>query len=96
MHTADWTQAADTFAHILRAAVGPAGPTLRIGYASQTVGSLGRNGKRHPEVAFDIGAPDTIRTCDFYLRRVALYPSELRAHCLQTKVYHCDRGEASG
>ena len=25
------------------------------------------------------GAPDTIRTCDFYLRRVALYPAELRA-----------------
>jgi hypothetical protein len=26
------------------------------------------------------GAPDTIRTCDLHLRRVALYPAELRAH----------------
>ena len=26
------------------------------------------------------GAPDTIRTCDFCLRRAALYPTELRAH----------------
>ena len=25
------------------------------------------------------GAPDRIRTCDFHLRRVALYPAELRA-----------------
>lgn len=25
------------------------------------------------------GVPDTIRTCDFHLRRVALYPAELRA-----------------
>ena len=29
--------------------------------------------------SFLFGAPDTIRTCDFYLRRVALYPAELRA-----------------
>ena len=28
----------------------------------------------------EIGAPDRIRTCDFHLRRVALYPAELRAH----------------
>src|SRR5882724_1470936 len=28
------------------------------------------------------GAPDTIRTCDLCLRRVALYPAELRAQCL--------------
>ena len=35
----------------------------------------------------EIGAPDTIRTCDFYLRRVALYPSELRAPCA-VRVYH--------
>jgi hypothetical protein len=26
------------------------------------------------------GAPDTIRTCGLHLRRVALYPAELRAH----------------
>src|ERR1700730_8886387 len=26
------------------------------------------------------GAPDTIRTCGLYLRRVALYPAELRVH----------------
>ena len=31
-----------------------------------------------PSLCF-FGAPDTIRTCDFYLRRVALYPAELRA-----------------
>ena len=28
------------------------------------------------------GAPDTIRTCDLCLRRVAVYPAELRAQCL--------------
>lgn len=28
----------------------------------------------------DVGAPDTIRTCGLHLRRVALYPAELRAH----------------
>ena len=28
------------------------------------------------------GAPDTIRICDLHLRRVALYPAELRAQCL--------------
>ena len=26
------------------------------------------------------GAPDTIRTCGLHLRRVALYPAELRVH----------------
>jgi hypothetical protein len=28
------------------------------------------------------GASDTIRTCDLCLRRVTLYPAELRAQCL--------------
>src|ERR1700733_6609669 len=27
-----------------------------------------------------IGAPDTIRTCDLCLRRATLYPAELRVH----------------
>ena len=31
------------------------------------------------------GAPDTIRTCGLYLRRVALYPAELRVHLLLTQ-----------
>jgi hypothetical protein len=35
------------------------------------------------------GAPDTIRTCGLYLRRVALYPAELRVHLLLTQ---CLRG----
>ena len=30
-------------------------------------------------VLYANGAPDTIRTCDLHLRRVALYPAELRA-----------------
>ena len=45
---------------------------------------------------FDIksdGAPDTIRTCDLYLRRVALYPAELRVHLLPAQ---CLRGFLSG
>jgi hypothetical protein len=29
---------------------------------------------------YEVGAPDTIRTCGLHLRRVALYPAELRAH----------------
>jgi hypothetical protein len=35
---------------------------------------------------FRNGAPDTIRTCDLHLRRVALYPAELRVHlcCLRS------------
>ncbi len=28
----------------------------------------------------EVGAPDTIRTCGLHLRRVALYPAELRVH----------------
>jgi hypothetical protein len=35
------------------------------------------------------GAPDTIRTRGLYLRRVALYPAELRVHLLLTQ---CLRG----
>jgi Autoinducer binding domain len=31
-------------------------------------------------VLYRSGAPDTIRTCDLHLRRVALYPAELRVH----------------
>ena len=27
-----------------------------------------------------IGAPGTIRTCDFQIRSLTLYPAELRAH----------------
>ncbi len=34
--------------------------------------------KRRPAAEF--GAPDTIRTCGLHLRRVALYPAELRVH----------------
>ena len=43
----------------------------------------------------EFGAPDTIRTCDFHLRRVALYPSELRARwgiartALQSASFGC-------
>ena len=35
-----------------------------------------------PEGAYlgEVGAPDTIRTCGLHLRRVALYPAELRVH----------------
>jgi hypothetical protein len=29
--------------------------------------------------------PDTIRTCGLHLRRVALYPAELRVHLLLTR-----------
>src|SRR5216683_8303156 len=36
-----------------------------------------------------VGAPDTIRTCGLHLRRVALYPAELRVHLLLTQ---CLRG----
>ena|SRR6266436_3775112 len=38
--------------------------------------------RRVTEVEFYLrdGAPDTIRTCGLHLRRVALYPAELRAH----------------
>jgi hypothetical protein len=36
-----------------------------------------------------VGAPDAIRTCGLYLRRVALYPAELRVHLLLTQ---CLRG----
>src|SRR5260370_41462432 len=39
-------------------------------------------GAHRPAGQKDIGAPDTIRTCDLCLRRVALYPAELRAQCL--------------
>jgi hypothetical protein len=37
-------------------------------------------------VLFGSGAPDTIRTCGLHLRRVALYPAELRVHlcCLRS------------
>jgi hypothetical protein len=33
-----------------------------------------------------VGAPDTIRTCGLHLRRVALYPAELRVqhYCLRS------------
>ena len=34
--------------------------------------------RSHPIVQSGSGAPDTIRTCGLYLRRVALYPAELR------------------
>src|ERR1700733_6298829 len=36
--------------------------------------------RSHPIVQSGSGAPDTIRTCGLYLRRVALYPAELRVH----------------
>src|SRR5713101_3261192 len=39
-------------------------------------------GAHRPATQKDIGAPDTIRTCDLCLRRMALYPAELRAQCL--------------
>jgi hypothetical protein len=45
---------------------------VRVGKsAARGVNSVSRN-----------GAPDTIRTCDLCLRRMALYPAELRAQCL--------------
>ena len=40
-------------------------------------------------VLYRSGAPDTIRTCGLYLRRVALYPAELRVPALLTQ---CLRG----
>ena len=40
-----------------------------------------------------VGAPDTIRTCGLYLRRVALYPAELRVHLQLTQ---CLRGFLAG
>ena len=40
------------------------------------------------------GAPDTIRTCDLHLRRVALYPAELRVHLLL--LTQCLRGFLAG
>ncbi len=42
-----------------------------------------------PDVRIVPGAPDTIRTCGLHLRRVALYPAELRVHLLLTQ---CLRG----
>ena len=42
----------------------------------------GRHGVCHCAPWSENGAPDTIRTCDLCLRRVALYPAELRAQCL--------------
>ena len=36
------------------------------------------------------GAPDTIRTCDLHLRRVALYPAELRVHLCYLRNAYAD------
>jgi hypothetical protein len=38
------------------------------------------SGAGYPKRTDTFGAPDTIRTCGLHLRRVALYPAELRAH----------------
>lgn len=49
---------------------------------SKSIYTMLLNRKTHYEewAKFHYGALDTIRTCDFHLRRVALYPTELRAH----------------
>jgi hypothetical protein len=50
-----------------------------------------RGGSWKIAISAEIGAPDTIRTCGLHLRRVALYPAELRVPRSLSSVAMFDR-----
>ena len=69
---------------IEEASVGSAGIPARPAYFARRLSRKRSRRESQPRSAVSDeegdGAPDTIRTCGLHLRRVALYPAELRAH----------------